>query len=193
LLGHFRHEIAHYYWGRLVADSAKLDEFRQIFGDERADYTQALQRYYASGAPGDWSQHFVSAYAAAHPWEDFAETWAHYFHMIDTLQTAGSFGLAVAPRASKVLGARVDFDAHRADMGRLIEAWIPVTFAANSNESEHGSAGPLPIRAEHARRGEAYLHPCAHPRPSGTPSSVQLGVRAMIARLRRRTAISKQS
>jgi hypothetical protein len=68
--------------------SAKLDEFRHIFGDERADYSQALQIYYSSGAPADWAQHFVSAYAAAHPWEDFAETWAHYFHMVDTLETA---------------------------------------------------------------------------------------------------------
>jgi hypothetical protein len=74
LLGHFRHEIAHYHWPPLVAASATIDEFRQIFGDERADYSQALQHYYASGAPADWAQHFVSASATAHPWEDFAET-----------------------------------------------------------------------------------------------------------------------
>jgi hypothetical protein len=83
LLGHFRHEIAHYYWDRLVAGSAKHNEFRKIFGDDRIDYGEALQHYYAVGAPADWVRHFVSAYATAHPWEDFAETWAHYFHMVD--------------------------------------------------------------------------------------------------------------
>jgi hypothetical protein len=193
LLGHFRHEIAHYYWGRLVADSAKLDEFRQIFGDERADYAQALQRYYALGAPGDWSQHFVSAYAAAHPWEDFAETWAHYFHMIDTLETAGSFGLAVAPKATKGLGARVDFDAYRADMGRLIEAWIPVTFAANSMNRSMGLPDLYPfVLSTPAVAKLTFIHACIHDQ-AGRQVQANRGIRAMIARLRRRTAISMQS
>jgi hypothetical protein len=193
LLGHFRHEIAHYYWGRLVANSAKRDEFRQIFGDERADYAQALQRYYALGAPGDWSQHFVSAYAAAHPWEDFAETWAHYFHMIDTLETAGSFGLAVAPKASKGLGARVDFDAYRADMGRLIEAWIPVTFAANSMNRSMGLPDLYPfVLSTPAVAKLTFIHARIHDQ-AGRQVQSNRGIRAMIARLRRRTAISMQS
>jgi hypothetical protein len=76
LLGHFRHEIAHYYWNRLVSARPALDDFRQLFGDEQQDYGAALQRYYASGPPSDRPEHFVSAYATAHPWEDFAETWA---------------------------------------------------------------------------------------------------------------------
>ena len=76
LLGHFRHEIAHYYWTRLVAKSPSLGEFRELFGDERRDYGAALQEYYANGAPADWPERFVSAYAGSHPWEDFAETWA---------------------------------------------------------------------------------------------------------------------
>ena len=92
LLGHFRHEVAHYYWDILVANSPCLEQFRELFGDERRDYGAALQEYYATGAPADWPEHFVSAYASSHPWEDFAETWAHYFHMVDTLETAGAFG-----------------------------------------------------------------------------------------------------
>ena len=38
LLGHFRHEIGHYYWDRLIANTPHLEEFRRIFGDERQDY-----------------------------------------------------------------------------------------------------------------------------------------------------------
>jgi hypothetical protein len=193
LLGHFRHEIAHYYWDRLVAGSAKLDEFRRIFGDERADYSQALQRYYASGAPADWTSHFVSTYAAAHPWEDFAETWAHYFHMVDTLETAGSFGLAVAPKPSKALKARIDFDAYRADMKRLIEAWIPLTFAANSMNRSMGLPDLYPFVLSTAAIAKlAFIHACIHAEAKWQ-AKANSGIRAIIAGLRRRTAISTQS
>lgn len=134
LLGHFRHEIAHYYWGRLVASSPALDEFRRIFGDETRDYGTALSQHYAEGPPANWPQNFVTAYASAHPWEDFAETWAHYFHMVDTLDTAHAFGLRVRARLAKAadLSANIDFDAYRADMDRIIEGWLPLTFAVNS-------------------------------------------------------------
>lgn len=101
LLGHFRHEIGHFYWDRLVARSAWLDRFRQLFGDERQDYAQALARHYAEGAPADWQQRFVSAYASVHPWEDWAESWAHYLHMMDTLETASDFGFVVRGKKSR--------------------------------------------------------------------------------------------
>jgi hypothetical protein len=192
LLGHFRHEIAHYYWDRLVAGSAKLDEFRKIFGDERADYTQALQHYYVSGTPADWSQQFVSAYAAAHPWEDFAETWAHYFHMVDTLETARSFGLALAPKPSKALRARIDFDAHRADMKRLLEAWIPLTFAANSMNRSMGLPDLYPfVLSATAIVKLTFIHACIHGQ-AAWQTDADSGIRAVIAGLRRRSAISKQ-
>lgn len=132
LLGHFRHEIAHYYWGRLIADTPALDDYRRIFGDEREDYATALQNHYGNGASGDWPTRFVSAYASSHPWEDFAETWAHYFHMVDTLETASAFGLSLRPQVTHGIAARIDFDPHGADFARIIEAWIPLTFAANS-------------------------------------------------------------
>lgn len=93
LLGHFRHEVGHYYWMRLVEGTGWLPGFRQLFGDETQDYAQSLQRHYEQGAPSDWMLHHVSAYASAHPWEDWAETWAHYLHMRDTVDTALSFGL----------------------------------------------------------------------------------------------------
>lgn len=93
LLGHLRHESGHYYWQRLVDGTSWLEPCRALFGDERDDYAAALQRHYAQGAAADWPQRHVSAYASSHPWEDWAETWAHYLHLVDTLDTARGFGL----------------------------------------------------------------------------------------------------
>ena len=92
LLGHFRHESGHFYFGYLVGDEA-LEEFRSLFGDERSDYAQALEAYYALGPAADWPVRWVSAYASAHPLEDWAESFAHYLHIIDALETAHSFGV----------------------------------------------------------------------------------------------------
>ena len=103
-----------------------------MFGDERRDYDQALHNYYANGAPADWSVHFISPYASAHPWEDFAETWAHYFHMTDTLETAHVAGLAVSPKLAQSPGAVFDFHPLSTGMPRLVEAWLALTFAVNS-------------------------------------------------------------
>lgn len=96
LLGHFRHEIGHYYWERLVRPSAWLEEFHTLFGDEQRDYQAALQRYYNEGPSSDWQKHYVSAYASVHPWEDWAESWAHYLHMTDTLETAEDYGFRMS-------------------------------------------------------------------------------------------------
>ncbi|UZE25498.1 putative zinc-binding peptidase [Pseudomonas sp. B21-056] len=94
LLGHFRHEVGHYYWDRLIANSHWLEAFRGLFGDERASYSDALERHYQQGAPLDWQTRYVSAYATMHPWEDWAETWAHYLHMMDAVDTALGFGMS---------------------------------------------------------------------------------------------------
>lgn len=96
LLGHFRHESGHYYWDRLIAKSDKLDEFRKLFGDERLDYVQSMNSYYENGPASNWQNVWISAYASMHPWEDWAETWAHYLHMIDTLETANDFDFSIA-------------------------------------------------------------------------------------------------
>lgn len=93
LVGHFRHEIGHYYWDRLVAGTPWHGGFRQLFGDEQVDYASALRANYERGPKLGWSLQHVSAYASVHPWEDWAETWAHYMHMVDTLSTASSFDL----------------------------------------------------------------------------------------------------
>jgi hypothetical protein len=185
LLGHFRHEIAHYYWDRLIANSPAIEEFRKIFGDERDDYGSALQRHYANGPPPDWPEHYVTSYASSHPWEDFAETWAHYFHMVDTLETARAFGLSVNPRVAKGadLATKIDFDPHNSTMERIIESWLPLTFAVNSINRSMGLSDlypfvlPPPVIVK-----LTFLHDRIHsqgrrPIPSG-------GLRAIVARLR---------
>lgn len=95
LVGHFRHEIGHYYWDRLVWDTPWLEKFRALFGDENQDYAESLKKNYEDGPSPDWPLHFVSSYASVHPWEDWAECWAHYMHMVDTVDSAQSFGLTI--------------------------------------------------------------------------------------------------
>lgn len=96
LVGHFRHEIGHFYWDQLVIGTPWIDAFRDLFGDERASYADALRVHYENGPLADWASRYVTSYASSHPWEDWAETWAHYLHMADTADTAMSFGVDAA-------------------------------------------------------------------------------------------------
>jgi len=93
VLGHLRHEAGHFFFPRLTAAPGSGSAVRRLFGDEGADYPDALKAYYDQGPPPDWPQRFVTAYAAAHPHEDFAETFAHYLHIVDALETADAAGL----------------------------------------------------------------------------------------------------
>jgi hypothetical protein len=147
LVGHFRHEIGHYYWDRLVRDGGRAEAFRALFGDERADYMQALKRHYSEGAPGDWRDRFISAYATAHPWEDFAETWAHYLHIVDALETARSYGINVRLRfAHDSAGAKIDFNPYAAPSAeRLVDAWVPLTVALNGVNRSMGQHDLYPF------------------------------------------------
>lgn len=104
ILGHVRHEVGHYYWNRLVQGTDWQPRFRDLFGDESVDYGESLERHYAQGPAPDWPTRFISAYASAHPWEDWAETWAHYMHMIDGLDTAASFDLNLGSSAIEPVG-----------------------------------------------------------------------------------------
>lgn len=151
LLGHLRHESGHYYWQRLVEpDAGRLAAFRGLFGDEREDYALALQRHYTEGPPADWGQRFVSAYASSHPWEDWAETWAHYLHLVDTLDTARSFGLD---------GERVELsyerfglavlgevgDTRAGEFLQLINGWMELTGVLNELSRSMGVADFYPF------------------------------------------------
>jgi hypothetical protein len=136
VLGHLRHEIGHYYWNVFIEGTPWLDEYRSVFGDERADYQAALRRNYREGPPADWRQHYVSAYASVHPWEDWAETWAHYMHIVDTLATAMSFGL----KPSRIslpfgrFGTEALYDPESPDVERFVSflnAWLRMTAVMN--------------------------------------------------------------
>ena len=100
LLGHFRHEIGHYYWDRLVERTALPGAVSRAVRRRDGGLCQGAERHYEDGPPADWSERFVSAYASMHPWEDWAETFAHYLHMVDTLETARAYGLALQPKAA---------------------------------------------------------------------------------------------
>jgi len=148
LLGHFRHEVGHHYWNVLVRDGGKLDACRAVFGDDTQDYSKSLKRYYDAGAPVDWQDNFVSQYATAHPWEDFAETWAHYLHIVDTLEMVAALGMSVKPPIDKLgdHSATVTFDsycAHR--IGEIVDAWIPFVFAMNSVSRAVGQPDVYPF------------------------------------------------
>ena len=133
MLGHFRHETGHYIWDKLVRDGGKINEFRTVFGDETIDYAEALQRNYENGPPPDWQEYYISTYASCHPWEDFAESFAHYLHIVDTLETARAYGMTVEPRRHEELAAEVDFRPYEAGSAdQLVSAWVPFSVAINS-------------------------------------------------------------
>ncbi len=164
LLGHLRHEIGHYYWDVLVRDTKELAPFRELFGDPNKDYDAELQRHYREGPPSDWQTSFVSAYATMHPWEDWAETWAHYLHIVDTLGTARSYGLALrpqpvgtskTPRELIVTAKHLDFD----DFDDLISGFVPLTFALNSLNRAMGMADIYPfVLSEQAIAKLRFVH-----------------------------------
>jgi hypothetical protein len=135
LLGHFRHEIGHFYWDRLISNSPYLERFRALFGDDREDYAQALERHYKEGTPPDWQESFISAYASTHPWEDWAETWAHYLHMTDSLETAVYFGLSLKPKRAGEPALKPDSKlvAHKpSEFDAMIDSWHALTYLQNN-------------------------------------------------------------
>lgn len=146
LVGHFRHEIGHYYWDRLVADEDQFHAFRAVFGDEREDYNEALRRHYENGPPADWSSRFISAYASSHPWEDFAETFAHYAHMVDVLDTAQSFGMAISPKPGSAARTRIECLPYKTELlDRMLDVFVPTTIAINALNRSVGQPDLYPF------------------------------------------------
>lgn len=152
VLGHLRHEVAHYYWTVLVGnagDEALLADCRALFGDDREDYGAALDRHYAEGAPDDWPERHVSAYATMHPAEDWAETFAHYLHVWDALQTAASYRVSIAgpervTDPSGTVAGRVEVPV----VGRFPEAleqWLPLSYALNALNRSLGAEDLYPF------------------------------------------------
>jgi hypothetical protein len=148
LLGHMRHESGHYYWDRLVQQENEVDGFREVFGDERRDYGAALAAHYENGAPADWQERFVSAYATSHPWEDWAETWAHYLHIVDTLEMAAHCGLSLRPRRrdEPSLPAPPPVPARwGGPFEDVVDRWLPVAYLLNNLNRGLGHADAYPF------------------------------------------------
>lgn len=154
LVGHFRHELGHYYWDRFfsksAADDPLLAEFRALFGDERADYAQALALYYANGPTGMWTTTHITSYATSHPWEDWAETWAQYLHIVDGVETAAAFGWAsksVPIPFTPLLPEQVVADTPEADVSFLstLNDWAKLSPALNEMAASLGHATMYPF------------------------------------------------
>lgn len=168
LIGHLRHETAHYYWDRLFKDHPDddplLSAFRQLFGNERADYTMALQSYYDNGPVPGWNANFITAYATSHPWEDWAETWAHYLHIIDGNETAQTFGIhgQAVPLSATLfsdeavtLPSSLDLDPReRARFLNLIHSWAKLSPALNELATSlgHGNLYPFVLNLAVVRK-----------------------------------------
>ena len=119
-----------------------------MFGNDTLDYATALREHYKNGAPADWQAHYVSQYASAHAWEDWAETWAHYLHIIDTLEMARAFGISINPGLTRdeSLSTTINLDPYgTAKMTDIIHAWLPLTFAMNSLNRAMGHADLYPF------------------------------------------------
>ncbi len=170
LVGHFRHEVGHYFWDVLIRDGGRLQDCRAVFGDDSQDYDAALKAHYQHGAPADWQEHYISKYASTHPWEDWAETWAHYLHIVDTLEMASAFGISVKPKLvhDDSLSAEIDLDPYEtSSMVDLIEAWLPLTFAMNSLNRAMGNSDLYPFVLSPAVVTKlSYVHDVVHGKPA---------------------------
>ncbi|MCI0655433.1 MAG: putative zinc-binding peptidase [Methylococcaceae bacterium] len=131
LLGHFRHEIGHYYWDYLFLQSKSRSRFRKVFGNDQIPYAEALERYYKNSPIGGWEKDHISAYAASHPLEDWAESWAHYLHMQDMLETARVRKVLITPEVN-------DFDI---DM----QQWVELAIVANELNRSMGQPDVYPF------------------------------------------------
>lgn len=132
LLGHFRHELGHYYWMDLQKNTEELADFRQLFGDERQDYQVALKHFYKHGARSDWQLHYISAYASCHPLEDWAECWAHYLHISETLETAAAYGV-------------IEKNPDSENFGEWLSTWMRFSVVLNALNRSMGVSDPYPF------------------------------------------------
>jgi hypothetical protein len=174
-----RHEIGHYYQPILAPEGSEaLERCRELMGDEREDYARAMERHYAQGPPPDWPERFVSAYATMHPWEDWAETFAHYLHIRDVLQTAVAYGVTVSgpPVAAADAAPLYSYPATAGNLRELLDAWLPLTYALNAIGRSIGDEDLYPFvlapaAIEKLALVDALVREFATLRPVGRPAS----------------------
>jgi hypothetical protein len=166
LLGHMRHESGHYVWELLSQIDGFLPEYRALFGDEREDYQEALKRHYENGAPAGWQANHVSAYATCHSWEDWAETFAHYLHIVDGVETAQAYGLSGQKIAARTMGTPVpattsepDDPHHNTDFNPVFESWMGLSILMNSMNRSLGHGDYYPFVLPEPVRGKLeFVH-----------------------------------
>jgi hypothetical protein len=147
LLGHFRHELGHFYWLQLKDKPDVLEAFRQLFGDERGDYASILEQFYETGATANWQEQYISSYASSHPLEDWAECWAHYFHISETLETAHAYGL-------------IDHEALVESFHNWLSTWMQFSIALNALNRSMGTNDPYPFVINQAVKRKLYFIDC---------------------------------
>jgi hypothetical protein len=153
LLGHFRHEVGHFYWNVLVDGTSLQNPFRLIFGDERQDYGSLLQQYHARADRSYDRQAFISEYATSHPWEDWAEMFAHFLHIVSTLDTASALPLSLDERSQQTL-----VDPYlEADFEALLSSWAPVAYTMNELNRSMGLGDAYPFELSQAVRGKLHF------------------------------------
>jgi len=154
VLGHLRHEIGHYYWPRIIVDAGNTESFRQLFGDETISYQEALDGHYGAGdgptdapagtASASWVDTHVSEYATMHPWEDWAETFAHYLHIRAGLETANTFGFVLGDPALTASREALADDTG-ASVGPMVQAWLGTTMVINAMSRSLGTGNQYPF------------------------------------------------
>ncbi len=151
MVGHMRHEVGHWYWQVLVDGTDLIDPFRALFGDERQDYGDALEAHYGDDAGTTDAEEHISGYATMHPWEDFGETFAHYLHIADSLETAAAVGLRVHgptgvpyPLASSLHSEGL-LDISDVPMTAVLAAWHGFALAANALNRSMGEPDLYPF------------------------------------------------
>ena len=132
-LGHVRHELGHWYWAANVGVGFSIEEFWDRFGDETAPYAEALAQHYSGGDDGAWRETHISHYAASHPWEDFAESFAHVLHILDTFETAAAHGICP------------DFDIFGAGFEQIYDEWVELSQTLNDLNRSMGTPDPYPF------------------------------------------------
>ena len=173
LLGHFRHELGHYYFDQLIVPSPEKHALaKQYFGDDALDYQEAIKHHYEQGAPQNWRDSFISEYATMHPYEDWAETWSHYMHIIDTLETAqnfsiigSTFGIEGDIKELSDLNLPQDntYFLGQTDINSILDTWMEFSVMLNSLNRSMGLADAYPfVLTQPVRTKLAFIHHAIH-------------------------------
>ena len=173
LLGHFRHELGHYYFDQLIVPDPKKHALcKKYFGDDELDYQAALDTHYQEGSPSNWHETFISEYASMHPWEDWAETWAHYMHIIDTLETAINYDIKLTENTNVPAGRDMnglnlpqnqEYFYFQTSFKHIIDAWVSFSIMLNSLNRSMGLPDAYPFVLSPAVRNKLmFVHHAIH-------------------------------